>query len=134
MSAWIIIFYGVTASAHHAFDAEFDANLPVELRGKVTKVELINPHSWIYMKVGVQNWMIEGGSPNTLFRAGMKADVLKVGTEIVVRGFKSRDGHCRPACKANGRDITLNDGRRIFIASPGTGAPENFPDKKDAGK
>jgi hypothetical protein len=111
------------AYGHHAFDAEFDVKTQVNLKGKVTKVELINPHSWIHMKSGEQSWMVECGSPNALFRAGMKPDILKVGTTIVVRGYQSRDKICKPACKANGRDVTFTDGRRVFIGSPGTGAP-----------
>lgn len=106
------------ASAHHAFAAEFDSSQPIELRGTVARVELINPHSWIHLDVtrpdgSVERWMIEGGPPNALFRRGFTQDSLPVGTEIVVAGFRSRDG----TNKANGRDITLPDGTRPFTGS-----------------
>jgi len=111
-------------AAHHAFSAEFDANKPVKLQGKVTKVELINPHSWIHLDVvgadgKVQNWMVEGGSPNALVRRGITKDSLPIGTEIQVDGYQAKDGTYR----ANGRDVTLADGKKLFLGSSGTGAP-----------
>jgi hypothetical protein len=111
--------------AHHAFSAEFDAKKPVKLQGKVTKVELINPHSWIHLDVvgedgKVQNWMVEGGSPNSLVRRGLTKDSIPVGTEILVDGYQAKDG----TYKANGRDVTFADGRKVFLGSSGTGAPE----------
>ena len=112
-------------AAHHAFSAEFDADKPVKLKGKVTKVELINPHSWIHLDVigadgKVQNWMVEGGSPNALVRRGINRDSLPVGTEISVDGYQAKDG----TFKANGRDVTLANGTKLFLGSSGTGAPE----------
>ena len=116
--------------AHHAFSAEFDAKKPVKLKGKVTKVELINPHSWIHIAVvdpdgTTVNWMIEGGSPNALIRRGVTQQILRVGMEISVDGYQAKDGSTR----ANGRDITLADGRKLSVASSGTGAPEDTPTK-----
>ena len=116
------------AQAHHAFAAEFDGNAPVLLRGKVTKVEWINPHAWVHLAntnadFKQAEWMIEAGTPNTLFRAGIDRNSLKVGTEIVVRGFQAKDKSCVPVCKANGRDVTFPDGRKLFMGSSGTGAP-----------
>ena len=104
--------------AHHSFEAEFDQNKPVNLNGKVTGMEWINPHSWIHMDVKgddgkVVNWMIECGSPNTLFRRGLTKDSLPVGTEINVDGYLAKDGEN----KANGRDVTLSDGRKLFLGS-----------------
>ena len=113
--------------AHHAFSAEFDAKKPVKLKGKVTKVELINPHSWIHIAVvdpdgTTVNWMIEGGSPNALIRQGITKNSLPIGTELLVDGYRSKDG----ANKAVGKDVTLADGRKLFFggsAPPAPGAP-----------
>ena len=104
--------------AHHSFAAEFDQNKPIKLHGVVTKMEWINPHSWIHIDVKgddgkVVNWMIECGSPNTLFRRGLTKDSLPVGTEINVDGYLAKDGEN----KANGRDVTLADGRKLFLGS-----------------
>jgi len=115
------------AMAHHAFQAEFDGNAPVMLQGTVTKVEWINPHAWVHMTVTTngqpQEWMVEGGTPNTLLRSGVTRDSLKVGTQIIVRGYRAKDARCLPVCRANGRDVTFLDGRKVFMGSSGTGAP-----------
>ena len=113
--------------AHHAFAAEFDAQKPVKLKGTVAKVELINPHSWIHMDVKdadgkVTRWMVEGGSPNALFRRGVTKDALPQGTEISVDGYQAKDGSNR----ANGRDITFADGRKLFV---GGSNPDEQPGK-----
>ncbi len=123
----------VPAIAHHAFSAEFDGDAPVHLRGKVTRVEWINPHAWVHLDVEqedgtMQEWMVEGGTPNTLLRTGITKNTLKPGTEIVVRGYQSKDHRCRPACKATGRDVTFPDGRKLFMGSSGTGAPSDGAD------
>ena len=121
------------ASAHHAFSAEFDANLPIALRGPITRVEWINPHSWIHLNHTnedgtTQAWMVEGGTPNTLLRRGINRDSLQLGTEIVVTGYQSKDRLCSPECRGNGRDITFPDGRKLFMGSSGTGAPSDGSD------
>ena len=118
------------ASAHHAFAAEFDGNSPVMLRGPVTKIEWINPHAWVHLNNTNKDfregeWMVEAGTPNTLFRAGLDRNSLKVGTTIVVRGYQTKDKACLPVCKANGRDVTFPDGRKVFMGSSGTGAPKD---------
>jgi len=113
--------------AHHAFAAEFDEKKPVHfLDATVTKVQLINPHSWIYVDVKgadgtVENWAIEAGSPNILMRRGITKDTLKVGQKIIVDGYQSKDGSHR----ANGRDLKLPNGQQLFLGSsgPGEGAP-----------
>jgi hypothetical protein len=117
------------ALAHHAFAAEFDANKPIKLRGTVTKMEWINPHTWIHIDVKgpngtVEQWAIEGGPPNALFRRGFTRDSLPTGIEIVVEGFRAKDG----SRKGNGRDLTFADGRRLFLGSSGTGAPRDGRD------
>ncbi len=122
--------------AHHSFAAEFDANAPVLLKCKVTKVEWINPHAWVHLDViqedgTVVSWMVEGGTPNTLLRAGINKNTVSIGTEIVVRGYQSKDKSCKPACKANGRDITFPDGRKLFMGSSGTGAPRDGADPRE---
>ena len=116
--------------AHHSFAAEFDAKQPVTLRGTVTKMEWINPHSWIHIDVKkddgtVEKWMVEGGAPNALLRRGWNKASLPAGTEIVVEGFRAKDG----ALRANGRDITFPDGKKLFVGSSGTGAPDERPEK-----
>jgi hypothetical protein len=114
-----MILAGNEAHAHHSFAAEFDAKAPVSLRGKVTKVRLVNPHSWIYLHEGKtgKDWMVEAGTPNTLLRAGVTQDTLKAGTGIVVKGFQSKDHRCTPECKANGQSMTLPTGEKLFLGS-----------------
>ena len=127
---------GGAAWAHHAFAAEFDGKAPVLLRGKVTRVEWINPHAWVHVaNVNTDGtttaWMVEGGTPNTLLRSGIDRNSLKPGTEIIVRGYQSKDKLCRPACKANGRDVTFPDGKKLFMGSSGTGAPVDGADASE---
>ena len=121
------------ASAHHSFAAEFDANAPVTLKGTITKMEWINPHSWIHVDVKnpdgtVTEWMIEGGTPNTLFRRGFTREAVKAGMEITVEGYRAKGG----ANRANGRDLILKDGKRLFMGSSGTGAPIDGKDSSEA--
>jgi hypothetical protein len=123
--AGVLVAAAVPVVAHHAFGAEFDANRPVLLKGKVTKVEWVNPHAWIHLKTETgEDWMVEGGTPNTLLRRGITRDSLKVGTDIVVDGYQSKDRSNR----ANGRDVTFPDGRKLFMGSSGTGAPRDGRD------
>ena len=122
--AFLLAAAAVPSLAHHSFAAEFDAKKPVKLQGTVTKMEWINPHSWIHIDVKkadgtVEKWMVEGGAPNALLRRGWNKSSLPAGTEIVVEGFQAKDGSNR----ANGRDITFPDGKKLFVGSSGTGAP-----------
>jgi len=119
-------------SAHHAFAAEFDANKPVHFKGTITKMEWVNPHCWLHVDVKnpdgtVQNWAIEAGTPNNLLRRGFTKQMVTPGTEVVIDGYQAKDGSHR----ANGRDLTLPDGKNLFLGSSGTGAPyELVPDNQ----
>jgi len=119
MSGW-----ASAALAHHAFAAEFDSNKPVNFKGKITKMEWVNPHTWLHISVvkddgSAEAWAIEAGTPNVLFRRGFTRETLPIGLEIVVDGYQAKDGTRR----ANGRDLTLPDGKKLFLGSSGTGAP-----------
>ena len=120
---WLVLA-AVPVSAHHAFAAEFDAKKPVEFSGTVTKMEWTNPHVWIHMTVkkpdgATEEWAFEAGTPNVLFRRGFTKASLLPGTQIKVDGYQAKDGTKR----ANGRDLTFADGKKLFLGSSGTGAP-----------
>ena len=106
----------IPAWSHHAFAAEFDEKKPVKVRGTVVKWELTNPHSWIHIDVKdtagkVATWMIEGASPNNLYRLGLTKESIPVGSEITVEGYQAKDGSTR----AVGRNILFADGRKFFL-------------------
>ena len=114
--------------AHHSFAAEFDARQPVNFTGTVTRMQWTNPHVWIHVDVtqpdgAVEKWAIEAGTPNVLFRRGFTKESLAAGTEIIVDGYRAKDGSRR----ANGRNITFTDGRTLFLGSPNTGVPVEQP-------
>ena len=134
------------AIGHHAFGGEFDPNKPVLLKGKVVKLEWVNPHAWIHVEIPkadgavacqftpgqkCDQWMVEGGTPNTLLRRGVTRDSLKTGTELVIDGYQARD---HSMLRANGRNVTYTDGRKLFLGSSGTGAPTDGADPTEASK
>lgn len=123
-AASFVVAAGGPVIAHHAFAAEFDGSKPVTLKGKVTRMDWINPHAWMYLDVRmpdgkVVNWGVEGGAPNALLRRGWNKTSVLPGIEVTVEGFRAKDGSNR----ANGRQVTLPDGKKLFIGSSGTGAP-----------
>jgi hypothetical protein len=131
-AGFIAVAAAAPLRAHHAFAAEFDASKPVTLRGTVTKMEWINPHAWMHIDVKgpdgkVVSWAVEGGAPNALLRRGWNRNSVTAGTAVVVEGFRAKDGSNR----ANGRDVTLPDGKKLFIGSSGTGAPVDGRDSTD---
>ena len=125
-----------SAYAHHAFSAEFDANAPIRVEGKVVKVDWINPHAWVHVETEQEDgkaliWELEAGTPNTLIRRGLTKTLLTPGTAVTVRGYQSKDRLCDPSCKGSGRDITFPDGRSLFMGSSGTGAPADGADPRE---
>ena len=119
-----IVAAAVPVRAHHAFASEFDAKRPVKFTATITKMEWINPHAWMHVEVKkpdgtVEQWMIEAGTPNMLFRRGVNKETVRAGMQVVIDGYQAKDGSRR----ANGRDVTLPDGRKLFLGSAGTGAP-----------
>ena len=120
---WLVTVASIV-HAHHSFAAEFDVTQPITLKGEVQQVDFVNPHGWIYIKVPepngkVETWNVEMGSPSTLNRRGFTKDTVAKGTEVVVNGYRAKDG----SRTVNGTNVTLPDGRRLFTGSSGTGAP-----------
>jgi hypothetical protein len=133
LSGLLLLVATAPAWAHHSFASEYDADKPTKLQGTVKKVEWINPHSWITIEVKaadgtVQTWEIEAGAPNAMFRRGFNKDSLPIGTEIVVTGYPAKNGLHR----VNGRDLTLPDGRKLFMATSNPFEPD--ADKPEAEK
>ena len=116
------------ARAHHSFAAEFDAAQPVTVKGTVARIDLVNPHAWLYVEVkkadgSVERWNVEMGSPNSLIRRGVSKQSVPIGAEVTVEGYRAKDG----SPTMNGRTVTLADGRSLFTGSAGSGAPNDPP-------
>ena len=119
-----ILLFAAMAFGHHSFSAEYDASKPIELKGRLTKVAWVNPHGWVYLDVkdengNVVNWAVEFGSPNALLRRGLRKTDFPEGLEIVVEGYRAKNG----SATVNGKSVKLPDGRNLFTGSSGTGAP-----------
>ena len=140
----LLAIYAAPADGHHAFGAEFDAEAPIQIEGRVVRLEWVNPHSWIHLEVtkmvqvdgevvptnpSQEVWMVEGGTPNVLVRRGLRRECIPVGTALVVDGYQAKDHTLK---RANGRDVTFPDGRKFFMGSSGTGAPGEAARAADA--
>ena len=130
-AALVVLAAAAPLAAHHSFAAEFDGSKPVTLKGTVTKMEWTNPHAWLHVDVKgpdgkVVSWMVEGGAPNALLRRGWNKKSIPVGTAVVVNGYQAKNG----TPTANGANILLPDGRKLFVGSSGTGAPDDAEAKK----
>ena len=133
MLTGVLLLAAVPVWAHHAFSAEFDVNKPLTLKGTLTKWEMINPHSWFHINVKesdgkLTEWMIEGGSPNTLIRLGVTKYTVKIGTELTIEAYQAKEG----TNKAVGRNFILADGSRLFLSLNGSvpGTPSAPPESK----
>ncbi len=127
-----VLSYTAPLVAHHAFGAEFDRDAPIRLEGRIVRLEWVNPHSWIHLEVAQPNgtnevWMVEGGTPNTLLRQGLRRECLTPGTVLIVDGYQAKDHSLK---RANGRDVTFTDGMKFFMGSSGTGAPEDGAEQR----
>jgi uncharacterized protein DUF6152 len=124
VAAALVASCGAALGAHHSFAAEYDANQPITLQGQIARIDLVNPHAWLYLEVKdadgkVVRWNVEMGAPNNLIRRGVTKATLPIGETVTVDGYKAKDG----STTVNGRQIKMSDGRTLFTGSSNTGAP-----------
>ena len=124
IAAALVTALGAALRAHHSFAAEYDANQPITLQGQIARIDLVNPHAWLYLEVKdadgkVVRWNVEMGAPNNLIRRGVTKATLPIGETVTVDGYKAKDG----STTVNGRQIKMSDGRTLFTGSSSTGAP-----------
>ena len=117
--AGIALLCAAPVVAHHSFSAEFDATQPITLRGKLTKMDWVNPHGWLYIDVAqpdgkLVNWAIEAGSSNSLLRRGLRQADFPIGSEVIIDGYRARNG----TPTANGTTVKFADGRNFFLGAP----------------
>ena len=129
LCAVVVAAAGARVAAHHAFGAEFDPDAPLRLQGKIVRLEWVNPHTWIHMEIAkpdgtAEVWAVEGGTPNTLLRRGLTRDTLKIGTEIIVDGYQTKDHSLK---RANGRDVTFTERAEDLHGLVGHRRPERRP-------
>jgi hypothetical protein len=122
--AGLLLLAAASPRAHHSFAAEFDASQPLTLKGTVARVDLVNPHAWLYVEVRaddgeVEHWNVEMGAPNALIRRGVSRQTIPIGAEVTVEGYRAKDG----SRTMNGRTVTLANGQSLFTGSSNTGAP-----------
>jgi hypothetical protein len=120
---WMV--FGTPAVAHHSVSAEFDLNKRITLQGRITKIEWMNPHVYLYVDVNADgktaNWACETAGPNTLARQGWSQMSLKIGDQVTVVGYRARDG----SYVASAREVVLANGRKVFVGSPHDGGPQS---------
>jgi hypothetical protein len=120
-----LLLSSVPALAHHSFAALYDANKPVRLKGKLTKIDWTNPHTYFHIDVvsrdgSVHNWSVEGAGPGALSRRGFQNGDVKIGDTLIVDGYLTK----KPGTYlVDGRLVTLPDGRVINGGTPGDGGP-----------
>jgi hypothetical protein len=121
-----VVLAAAPVVAHHSFAAQFDDKAPITVKGTLSKMEWLNPHTWIHIDVKeadgkVVTWAIEGATPNSLLRRGLRQTDFPVGRELVVHGYRAKNG----SPVASGEKLTFADGRNFYLGAgdAASGAP-----------